>query len=116
MLGYIQDCPCTKIIYFIVIIYTISQVFCYIPYPTSSYEATSERTSLYFKRVKLNITTDKMKSDVHTDSASTSRYDIEDNSDHVKLCTDEDHSDHVKLCTDIIFGIIDYSVIWCFKL
>ena len=45
-----------------------------------------------------------MKSDIHNNSAPTSRHDTEDNSNYVKLCT------------NTIFGIIGFSVIRCFKL
>ena len=106
MLGYIQGCLCVNIIHIIVIVSTTIQVFGYISWSRSFFEAATKRSSLYFKRVKLNTTTDRMKSDNHTDSASTSRYDIEQ----------EDDSDYVKLCTDIIFRIFDFPVIWCFKL
>ena len=94
MLNYIQDCPCTNTIHATVIISTDPQLFCYISHSTSSYEAASIRTSLYFKRFNLNITTERMKSDIHNNSASTSRHGTEDNSGHIKLCT------------NIIFGII----------
>ena len=96
MLGYIQDCPFTNIIHVTVIISIVPQVFRYIPYSKSSYEEVSKQTSLYFKRVKLNITIDKMKSDILNNSASTSRHDIKDNSDYVKICT------------RIVFGIIGF--------
>ena len=84
ILSFIQDCPCNNTIYVTVITSTVLQVFHYISFSTSSYEAASIRTSLYFKRVNLNMITDKMKSDMNSNSASTSRHDTEDNSDHIK--------------------------------
>ena len=113
MLGYVQGYFCAHFKHVIVIISAIPQIDCYILCPTSSYEAVPKRTSLYLNRVtkenctsKLNTTTDKIKSDAHTHSASASRYDIEQ----------EDNSDYVKLYTDIIFKVMGYPVIRCFKL
>ena len=99
MLGYIQDNSCTNTIHAIVIISTVPQVFRYISYSTSSCEADLIQTCLYSIRVKINITTDKIKSDIHNDSASTRRYHI------------DDITDHFKLRIDIIFGINGLSVI-----
>ena len=45
------------------------------------------QTSLHFIRANLNITTDKIKNDIHNNYDCTSRHDTDDNSDHVKLCT-----------------------------
>ena len=45
-----------------------------------------------------------MKSDIYNNSSCTRRHDTEDNSDHVKFCT------------NTIFGIIVLLVIWFFKL
>ena len=104
MPSYIQDCPCNNTIHVTATISTVPQVFCYISYSTNSHEVATTRSCPYLKRVNLNITTDKMKSDIHNNSASTSRHDTEDNSDHVKLCT------------NTIFGMIVLSVLWCFKL
>ena len=96
-----------------VIIFAISQVFCYIPCPKSSYEAAPKQTSRYLKRVteeihilKPNTTTDKFKSDFHIDSASASRYDIKQ----------EDNYDYAKLRTDLIVEMMGHPVILYSKL
>ena len=104
MPSYIQDCPCNSTIYTTVVISTVPKIFLYISYSTNSHEAATIQTSLYFKRVNLNIITDKMKGDINNNLASTSRHDTEDNSDHIRFHT------------NTIFRIICFSVIWYLKL